>query len=192
MNSPSSAPEARRHRGILQRLRRDRQGATAIEFALVFPMVFLLTLGLIDFMLLLLDHHRANEAARRAVRLATILDPVAQLSSLESGNPITCTGSGSSVSCSSASVANSAGFGELVTEMQGILPKLSAANLRVTYEHVGLGDKDMPGGILPMVSVELQDVEFSFIAISMVPGIPNSITLPAFRSSMVAGGSAPE
>lgn len=195
MNSPSSAPEARASAlrgGLLQRLRGDRQGATAIEFAVAFPIVFMLTLALIDFMLLLLDHHRASEAARRAVREATILPPVVQLSSLTPGGSSICANSAGSVSCSSGSVQNAEVFADLIAAAQPIFPRLTAENLRVIYQDVGLGDPDLPGGILPQVSVELQNVEFKFTALGMLPGLPDKVTLPAFRSSMIAGGAAPE
>ena len=49
-----------------------RRGATAVEFALVAPIAFLLILGLIEFGRALMVQHLLNNAARQGARVATI------------------------------------------------------------------------------------------------------------------------
>lgn len=60
--------EARRMRGN----RRVDSGASAVEFALVMPMVILLVLGALDFGLLLQARAQAANAAREGVRFAAL------------------------------------------------------------------------------------------------------------------------
>lgn len=59
--------------GIFQklgRLRGDVQGSAAVEFALVAPILVILTLAALDLASLMFDYHRASEATRRAARVA--------------------------------------------------------------------------------------------------------------------------
>lgn len=63
----------RRHLGARRRQRQSDQerGAAAVEFALIFPLVLLLTFGIIEFALLLRDYVGATNAVRDAVRVAS-------------------------------------------------------------------------------------------------------------------------
>lgn len=62
------APDLHEHRA---RLRRGERGAVAVEFALVVPLIILLTLGIIEFALLLRDYVSATSVTREAVRVAS-------------------------------------------------------------------------------------------------------------------------
>src|SRR3546814_13995493 len=68
MSSPMSATRPALARG-------DRGGAV-LSFALVLPIALMLTMGFIDFALLLTDYPRANEATRRAARVAALEAPL--------------------------------------------------------------------------------------------------------------------
>lgn len=44
----------------------------------------------------------------------------------------------------------------------------------------------LAGGIKPLVTVTLEALDYSFVMLHAVPGIPDKITLPAFETSQVA------
>ena len=69
MSKPSLDPEPRR-RG--RSLRDDGSGATAIEFAFVFPVLVFVSLAIIDFAMVMLNMHRISDALQRAGREAAI------------------------------------------------------------------------------------------------------------------------
>lgn len=52
---------------------KDERGAAAVEFALVFPVVLLLVLGVMEFSLLMRDHVGVSNAVRDASRVASAL-----------------------------------------------------------------------------------------------------------------------
>lgn len=52
--------------------RRGQSGAAAVEFALVFPVILLLTFAIIEFAFLLRDYVGASQAVRDAVRVASV------------------------------------------------------------------------------------------------------------------------
>ena len=148
------------------------------------PALFLLTIGIVEFGLIMFDYHRLGEAARTGVREALIDDPIPVLTNL-SGSDITCTGSGaSSVSCSGASVSSSASFSSVLAAMKGVVPTLQASNLRITYRDSGITDAAvLPDVITPAVTLEVINYRYTFVFLTYIPGVPSSITLPSFAST---------
>ena len=59
---------------LLRRLKCDK-GAELIEFALVFPLLLLVALGIMDFGLLFQRYQAVTNAAREGARLAVLPDP---------------------------------------------------------------------------------------------------------------------
>jgi hypothetical protein len=53
------------------RLRHGERGASAVEFAIIFPVVLLVTLGIMEFALLLRDYNGVTNLARDASRIAS-------------------------------------------------------------------------------------------------------------------------
>lgn len=169
----------------------DDRGGAVLSFALVLPIVLALSLAFIDFSMLLFDYHRANEATRRGARVAALSDPIPDVSQLEIGEEIVCTRSGGQVDCGPAPVLEPAAFEAMLQQMQDILPQISEDNLTVTYVHIGLGSAARPGGILPLITIRLDNVTFEFRALAAVPGAPRQMTMPDFRTTQIAGGRAP-
>ncbi len=63
-------------------VRRDRsrqRGAAAVEFALVFPLLVLLVMGIIDFGWMLMKANLVNNAARDSVRIASLNGPYTEV-----------------------------------------------------------------------------------------------------------------
>ena len=57
---------------LWQRLRTDRRGAVAVEFGFAFPVLVLLTVGLVDFSLLLWKTSTVENAAAEGARFAIV------------------------------------------------------------------------------------------------------------------------
>jgi hypothetical protein len=175
---------------VLSRFFRSEGGAYQIEFALVFPVLILLSLGLLEFSLLAFDYQRAAEAARRGVRFAIIGDNIANTAQFLEPNPpiITCTSTGGVVSCDNASpgVNADARFQEMLNFMRGTYPELQEENIRVTYESADVGGAEQAGGIIPLVTVELVGLRHEFVTTHVI-GL-NYIDLPDFRTSVLGSG----
>lgn len=175
---------------LARRFRRDESASTAVEAALIMPVLIFFTFGIIEFALVMFDMNRANDATQRGVRQMVIQLPIPADTDLStvSTTPITCTGSGGGVKCDGgATVANAASFTAMVTAMQVIYPGLTGDNVTVTYSGTtGIDDAVLrPGVNTPLVTVSLTGLTYNFILAGAIPGIPASITLPAFSSSMV-------
>lgn len=169
----------------------DGRGESVIGFALVAPILILLSLGILEFALVIFDYHRAGEATRRAARLAAINAPIANVSGFSAGSSIECGSSGGTVSCAGAAVANAGVFDTIVGGVQAVLPGVTAANLVVRYSDSGIGDPTTPGGIIPLVSVRLNGVEHPFLFIGGFPGMPSAVTFPPFVTNQLGAGLGP-
>jgi hypothetical protein len=160
-----------------------------VSFAFVLPLLVALSLAILEFTVIMFDYHRASEATRRGARLATILVPAGDLSGLTAGTPVTCGAGGGALSCGGAGIQSQASFDAVIARMQEILPAISAANVEVSYSLSGIGDASTPGGVLPLVTVSLTNLQYQFIVLSAVPGMPDAITYLPFTTSYLAGGN---
>ncbi len=187
MSKPTSEAETRRRRRPgrgLARLARARRGAAAVEFAFIVPLVIVFTVGLLEFGLILFEHHRAGEATRRGLRTALLNPPLASLANLDNG-PVTCEAGGGNLACDGGALEPGAEttFEAMVETMTAIMPDVAAANVRITYTESGLDGPAKPGVVTPVVSVALQNVTHTFFALSIIPGFPAEMTFPEFSSS---------
>jgi hypothetical protein len=182
-------PIGRRLRRLINRLRGDERGAaTAVEFAIVLPALLGLSFAILDFTLVAFDYHRAGEATRRGARLAAIVPPVIDLQGLQPGDAAVCLSGTAGPSCGGATIAASESFGAVVTAMQEILPEISAANVRITYRLSDIGDSSTPGGLLPLTTVEVIDVQHEFLLLDALPGLSDGITLPPHATTYLGSG----
>lgn len=172
----------------LRGLRRDPSGATAVEFALIAPIVFALTFAIIEFGLILFEYHTVGEAARFGTREILIANPLADLSNLNNSDS-TCTGtSDTQVTCTSGNSSDAnATFAAIVSRMQAKAPKLKGTNLTITYSDSEVTDPSAgsptPGLITPMISVSVQNYQYDYIILGFVPGVPTTMTLPTFTTT---------
>jgi hypothetical protein len=174
---------------VLSRFLADEAGAFLIEFAISFPVLILLSFGLMEFSLVVFDYQRAAEATRAGVRHTIINDPIAKTATILDGNVITCTSSGGTVSCDGGSPDDDAdaAFLSLLDEMQGIYPTLDASNLIVIYEGTEVGEEDEFGGLFPLVTLELSGVRHDMIVGHLI-GI-DYIEFPAFTTTVLGPGN---
>lgn len=188
--------------GLLVRLGRARSGATAAEFALVLPLLLIFLLGIIDVGRLMWTWNRAEKATQYGARFAVVTDFVPSgLASLNLTNsPYNCgqganiptAGAGScvfnaNVTCQSGGCSaygyNGTAFTNIVTRMQMMMPEIAAANVRVDYQHVGLGFAGDPNGpdISPLVRVRLANLDFTPLSFALFGA---SVTLPDFSAAL--------
>ena len=170
--------------GALRRLLRNGDGSALVEFGLILPVLLLVSFGAIEFTITMFDYHRLGEAARRGARQAIISPPVARLETLQAVGTITCAKSGT-VSCGDATILSSSNFDAVVTAIQEMAPAVTPENVTVTYRWSGIGDLSTPGGIKPLVTVQLSNVTHQFTVLSIVPALDH-IVLPSFSTSVVA------
>jgi Flp pilus assembly protein TadG len=184
MSKHTSATERGR---FLRRFARRNDGAVAIEFAFIVPALIIFTIGILEFGLVLFDYHRASEATRRASRLALIQNPLATLDTLRTTNlAIDCTAnSGGTVSCtgSTHNGDSNSSFAAMLTAMKAVFPDITNTNVQVGYVASGIDDVDNDEIVTALVTVSLTGVTHSFIVLNIVPGVPSSITYPAFSTS---------
>jgi Flp pilus assembly protein TadG len=175
----------------LQRLFADCRGESLIGFGFLLPLLLLVSFGAVEMALVAFDFHRAGEATRRAARIAVIADPVIDVDGFTAGATSTCTGSGTSVTCTGMAAAAPATFNQIVADMQSVMPAIQAQNIQLVYSDSGLGDATTPGGIIPLVTIRLINMQRPFLMLSGVPGIPNEYTLPDFETSQMGAGLGP-
>lgn len=164
--------------GIISRLRqfrRDEDGATLVEFAIVTPILLLLAFGIIDFGRLAMTYVTTQKATEQAVREAVVRTPVCaglpDLNSrgtaegdirfgascqIETGacadpGPIACTASASDTGT------------EIFASIQPLLPvNAGLENLQFTYAfdpRLGF----LGGPYVPRVTVDIVNLEFEFV-----------------------------
>lgn len=184
----------------LHRLIRDERGISSIEFVIVATVFFMLIFGMIDFSRAMWEWNAAAKATHKGVRFAVVNDVVAEqiddlrttLTGFNAGDtiPSGTAGTGPFV-CTWATGCNgdpamlkSAEFLGIVAEMKQRYDRIEAANVIITYEHIGLGFFGNPLGpvIDPVVTVSLQNMQFDFVT----PGLAGifNITMPDFSASL--------
>lgn len=159
---------------------KGQSGASAIEFAVLAPVLMLFTFGILEFTLAFCTYIRAGEALRSAARIAAIQPAIADLSTLDE-IPAVCS-SGANISCGTYSVSNPASYNAILAEAQRILSDIDAGQLSVSYSSSGAGFSTTAGGSTPLVTVQLSDYQYELILKNLIPGV-SSITFPSFTTS---------
>jgi hypothetical protein len=183
---------------VILLLRSDR-GASAVEFAMVLPLLLLLIFGIIDVGRYMWALNQAEKATQMGVRYAVVSDPVAKVINTDfvsfgiaGGDPVptatfdhaVCTYTGNCTVFGAGgldSSRNSQAFDYIVGWMQKFLPAIQPSNVKVTYQNVGLGYSGDPinPNVAALTTVELTGLTFRpFILL----GLP--ITLPPIKASL--------
>ena len=186
MSKHTSATERGR---FLRRFFRRDDGAVAIEFAFIVPVLILFTVGILEFGLILFDYHRAGEATRRASRLALIQTPLGSMDSLRTTNFSCSATSGGTVTClgSTADAAADTSFAAMIAAMQAVFSDIGNTNVQVGYAASGIDAAANTGIVTALVTVSLTGVSHTFLALGIVPGVPSSMILPTFSTSALRG-----
>ncbi len=170
------------------RLVREEDGAFIIEFAIVFPALIILSVGLLEFSLLAYDFQRASESTRRAVRFAIIGNDIANTANLLDDAIIRCDSEGGVVSCTGGSPHEFADerFQTMLDSMQVAYPLILEEHLRITYESTTVGDAGEAGGIIPLVTIEVRNLKHEFM-LGPIVGL-DFMYFPDFRTSILGSG----
>lgn len=176
------------HAKALRRFLADEDGAFIIEFGIAFPVLILLSFGLLEFSLVVFDYQRAAEATRIGIRQTILYTPIANTGAILEDTVIECFNTSGVVQCTGGvpSLTADEHFQYLLEEMQGIYPTLKAENILVTYEGTDVGDVDATGGIFPLVTLQLVGVEHKMIVGKLI-GV-DSIQFPPFTTTVLGPG----
>ena len=197
---------------MMRRLRLDRSGSSAAEFALVLPLLILFLFGILDGGRYLWEVNKAEKATQAGARVAVVTDVLSSglgtesylgVGGLTQGDLIpasalgkmTCNSAGCCVSpgqCSGTYPAvgtfDSTNFGRIVQRMQFMKADIDPSNVSVSYRGSGLGYAGDPNGmdISPLVTVELNGVQFRPLVLF------NAVAfyLPPFRTTLTSEDSA--
>jgi len=168
---------------------RAESGETIVTFAVLLPVLVALSLAIVEFSLLLLDYNRASEATRRAARVAAMEAPIANLSTVATGD-VVCMSAGGSATCSGGALEATATFDDIVAAMQAVLPAIQPTNVQVVYSDSGIGAVQS-GGIKPFVSVNLVNLQRSFMFVHLFTPVPAQMTYPEFSTTQMVAGYIP-
>ncbi|MCL6741409.1 pilus assembly protein [Sphingomonas sp. RB56-2] len=184
----------------LASIARDERAASAAEFAMVLPLLLLFLFGIIDVGRYMWTLNRLEKATQMGVRYAVVSDPVANVINtdfvggygLPGGNVVpnatfgsaTCDSTGNCTvtgAASSVSGRNATAFTAIVTWMQRFYPLITAPQVRVIYQNVGLGYAGDPTGpdVSPLTTVEVRNMTFQPLIL-----FGGSVTLPTIRASL--------
>lgn len=179
-------------------LLRDRRASSAAEFALILPLLIIFFFGIIDVGRLMFTWNRAEKATQMGVRHAIVTDLVpatlasqnfALTNGIPGGDPVPASAF-SDTTCDQTTCTNgwgydSAAFNAVVNRMRMGMPEITAANVEIDYENVGLGYAGDPNGpdVAPLVTVRLKEMTFS-PTLFWVFGI--SLQLPDFSAALTS------
>lgn len=200
---------------MIRKIIQDRSGSSAVEFAIVLPLLLVFLLGLIDAGRWLWTYNRAEKATQMGARFAVVTDPISPgistsylgVGGLTQGDiipasafgKITCTGSGSGASvtatctcttapCPALGTASSTSFNNILQRMQLFLPELSASNVAVEYSSSGLGYAGDPYGrdLSPIVTVKIGGPATALSFTPITSFLLTTMSMPTSTTSLTA------
>ncbi|MEQ9641771.1 MAG: TadE/TadG family type IV pilus assembly protein [Alphaproteobacteria bacterium] len=156
----------------------------AAEFALIAPLLLLVTVGIFETIFVISDLQTASEATRRGARLALIGAPVAGLGNVSNTVNVVCTGNGGGgdPTCTNGTVQAAQVFSGMVAAMQQIVPWLEPQNVRVTYAKSDIADES--GLLTPLITVEIINATYQPKVTSSF-NLDLAIPLPSFETSQL-------
>ena len=180
-------------------LARAQKGSSAVEFAMVLPLLILFILGIIDAGRLMWTYNRAEKAAQMAARYAAVTDLVPSTlattdftlqanGAVVGGQPVpssafsgtTCV----SGSCTGSWGYSSTAFTNIVTRARFFMPEIGPANVQIRYDNAGLGYAGDPNGpdVAPLITVSLINLQFRPLVFAMFRRV--SLPMPTVTSSV--------
>lgn len=185
----------------LRQLLHDERGATLVETTIVFPLVLILTFGLVEFGNAFWQYHTAEKATAIGARyLATRGPLVAQLTDgshdCVAANPVgvapgtSCSDpaipSAATTTCTSAGSGGCSAdvFAAMLSQMQGFAPFITSANVQVDVAQSKLGFIGR-GKAAPLITVRTTGLTYTFITLNSLLGFA-PITMPGFATTYVA------
>jgi len=182
-----------------RRFFREDGGVVLVEAMLVVPVLMLVLTTMIELSLALFQWNQTVKAVQLGARLAAVSSPLADdMSALEADYPTAQGGptpaASVSVSCGAGTTAcNAAQMSRLIFGSDGVCdpnigaslagvcdfnPRITAANLLITYHRTGLGYVGRPAGPVVTVTVETRNLTFDFLFLGFFLG-QNQLVIPS-------------
>lgn len=187
-------------RPLIARFIREESAATATEFGLVCFAFIAMLLAVIDMGRLGWTINTAKTATREGVRLAVVSPIVSTYMAGYDGTAtyggggtvpdmaFSCTGSNTTCTQTQGS-GGSPGFDNttftaVLNKMQAYQPDITAADVTITYRHVGIGKVGNPYApdMEPLVSVSVANLTFQSVALQIFGVAP--FNLPTMTSTL--------
>jgi Flp pilus assembly pilin Flp len=187
-------------RPLIARFLREESAATATEFGLVCFAFIAMLLAVIDMGRLGWTINTAKTATREGVRLAVVSPMVSTYMAGYDGTAtyggggtvpdmaFSCTGSNTTCTQTQGS-GGSPGFDNttftaVLNKMQAYQPDITAADVTITYRHVGIGKVGNPYApdMEPLVSVSVANLTFQSVALQIFGVAP--FNLPTMTSTL--------
>lgn len=190
-------------RDRIARFGRGEDGTTLVEMAIVLPIFLLIFLALIDYGRFGADHAMAQKAMERASRIAAVRPPACtgvpatnRRGDAASQRPFGTMCDAEAGLCATVGRISCTGNAENPTaaEIWGVIGRVlpsgaTIANLRFTYDQdVALGF--LGGPYVPIVTVELENVDFRFVTpLAALAGagpsdLPGTVRMPGMSVSL--------
>jgi len=148
-----------------------QRGAAMVEMAITLSLFLLLVMGIIEFALAYHTWARINEAARDGLRYAIVSTPPVNLATM------TCPGGSLEITCDATTCA------DLLTVTGRVAPFLQPGQVHLRYACGTVGNPARtPEQMIPEVTLEIRDVEYSFVVPSLL-GLGTTLDLPAARAT---------
>lgn len=191
-----------------RRIRLDQSGSSAVEFALVLPLLLLLLFGIIDVGRWIWTYNEAEKAAQMGARFAVVSNSVTSglnssyvgVSGLTQGDvipasafgKITCTDTSCTCTtgpCPTLGTFTQQNFRNVVDRMRLFLPGLQYSNVKIEYSSSGLGYAGSPvlPDLSPLVTVKIGEnpataLQFRPLTILAI----TSVNMPTFTTTLSA------
>ena len=189
---------------------RDDLGATLVETTIIFPLVLILTFGLVEFGYVLWQYHAAEKATAVGARWVATRAGVAgsDLSQTPLGTelytaavPDCFVGATVAYGTPCSQVAGATGWSQsctgtgggscsstqmaaLLTTMQAFAPTLTAANVTVQFRGSTMGFVGR-GRAIPLITVKTTGLTYNWVALGALLGFP-PLTMPGFDATLPA------
>jgi Flp pilus assembly protein TadG len=187
----------------MRRLRsflRDERGASLVEMSIVFPIVLVITFGLMEFGIAFWEYHTAEKATAVAARYVATRGPLVQTLSDGSHDCFVSNGSTAiGTSCGDASITagapyvctaaapgacNATVLATVITQMQQIAPFILNANVEIDVAQSKMGFVGR-GRAIPLITVKTTGLTYNFIALNSLLGL-GPIPMPGFATTLEA------
>jgi Flp pilus assembly protein TadG len=163
----------------------------------VLPLLLIFLLGIIDVGRLMWTLNQAEKATQMGARYAVVSNPVASIinvnyvtaHNIPGGDVVpatlfsqaVCTNTACTVSGSAANSRDGDAFDDIVEWMQNFYGGVTAANVVVSYQNVGLGYSGNPHGpdVSPLTTVELRNLTFAPLVL-----FGGTLNLPTVKATL--------
>jgi hypothetical protein len=172
-----------RFKAQIQRLWKDQQGEAAVSFALVLPVLLLLSCGILEFAVAMMDRQQASESLRLFSRAVAISITTDDLSGIDQDGPTSCTYADANVTCS-----NGTSISSWEKLREGFQRAQEAGNIVLVFEPTDLAPADADLGTMALVTVQFEDLDYEAKVLPLYDEVIETILFPTISNSLVVGG----